>query len=82
MRVKTWHKLLSGLPVRLDSPAKAKASQRLDDILLCERQGWTEAQLLHENSESFYQDMIKILTLQGSIQEAKQKAASKRGKRR
>lgn len=50
--------------------------------MLCREMGWTERQLKDENSQEFYEDCLRILSMESAYLEGERKLAEKRAKQR
>lgn len=64
------------------TPEEFSFVRRFADVMLCREMGWTERQLLDENSEEFYEDCLKAFSMEASFIEGERKLAESRSKRR
>jgi len=79
--VKTWHKLLRSLKVNAKTPEQMDFARRFSDVMLCREMGWTERQLKEENSDEFYEDCMRVFSMEASYLDGERKLAAKRNKR-
>lgn len=79
--MKTWHRLIRGKKVLVNTPEKGVFVRRFSDVMLCERMGWSERQMNEENSEEFINDAMTIFTMQSSHEAGLRKIQENKAKR-